>query len=119
MISLFAGVLLAAAGPKLPQAQSKRTVLLAAAMVRHQEPVKHSGGIQVTVAEIYPIAWSAGGKWFDASVDAKKEPNLQPAVRPDDRFQIYQNGWNVGWFDVNRVAPKPYLTSSMWVGLGG
>lgn len=95
-----------------------RPVLLSAVMVRHQEPTA-KGGVRATVAEVYPIAWNTGDQWDDASVDAKAQADRKSSVRAGDRFQIYKGGWQVGWFDVNRTAPKPYASSSLWVGLGG
>lgn len=92
--------------------------MLAAAMVRHQEPVR-AGGTRATIAEVYPIAWYSGGQWQNASVDPRVDPDRRPSVREGDRFQIYRNGWQVGWFDVNRVAPKPYPGHNYLVGLGG
>ena len=91
--------------------------MLAAAMVRHQEPAT-KGGVRATVAEIYPIAWESRGQYLNASVDSK-ESDISSSVRAGDRFEIYKNGWNVGWFDVNRVAAKPYGSVSKIVGLGG
>jgi hypothetical protein len=90
--------------------------MLAAAMVRHQEPVG-KGGVRATVAEIYPIAWETRGEYLDASVDAGTGD--ASSLREGDRFEIYQNGWQVGWFDVNRIAPKPYPGGNKLVGLGG
>ena len=90
--------------------------MLAAAMVRHQEPIG-KGGVRATVAEIYPIAWETRGEYLNASVDAKSDDN--PSIREGDRFEIYQNGWQVGWFDVNRIAAKPYPGGEKLVGLGG
>lgn len=116
MLPLLASLVLPSPGFQ-PPTQDSRTVLLAAAMVRHQEPVK-KGGVRVTVAEIYPIAWETRGEYLDASVDST-DSKANSALRPGDRFEIYQNGWNVGWFDINRVASKPYVSSNKVVGLGG
>lgn len=96
-----------------PITQGKQPLLLSAVMVRHQEPVGKQG-IRATVAELYPIAWCTGNDWRDATLGTSDE-----TVLPGDRFQIYQNGWEVGWFDVNRTASKPYGASAVNVGLGG
>jgi len=117
MIPLIASFALLRAAASPPASQDPQTVLLAAAMIRHQEPVG-KGGVRATVAEIYPIAWESRGQYTDASIDAK-DSNASPSVRPGDRFEIYKNGWNVGWFDVNRIAAKPYPGGSKVVGLGG
>jgi hypothetical protein len=97
--------------------QSSRTIMLAMAMVRHQEPTGKTGP-RVTVAEIYPIAWESRGEYLNASVDATTAAANSP-VQAGDRFEIYSNGLDVGWFDVNRIATKPYGLSSKVVGLGG
>ncbi|MEA2553545.1 MAG: hypothetical protein QOJ65_1721, partial [Fimbriimonadaceae bacterium] len=117
MISFFASLLAAYAGAS-SSTTAQQPVMLAAAMIRHQEPT-FKGGARATVAEIYPIAWCTGTEWLDASVDAGSQPNRQSSIREGDRFQIYRNGWQVGWFDVNRTAPKPYPGANLWVGLGG
>src|SRR5689334_5435535 len=66
MISLLAAV--AITGSPLPAMQDRQTIMLAAAMIRHQEPVA-KGGVRATIAEIYPIAWQTRGTWRDASRD--------------------------------------------------
>lgn len=116
MISLLASIALARPHIGIFRPQDTNAVLLAAAMVRHQEPV--GKGVRATVAEIYPIAWESRGQWFNASTDSK-EVTASSAVQAGDRFEIYKNGWQVGWFDVNRIAPKPYVSNTKLVGLGG
>jgi hypothetical protein len=115
MMTVLAALMLTA-GRIPPAVQDRRTIMLAAVMVRHQEPVA-KGGIRATIAEIYPIAWQTRGQWLEASVDSSESVN--PSLRSGDRFEIYQNGASVGWFDVNRVTAKPYPGTNKVVGLGG